>query len=221
MNEKVKVIIKNNFFLHTLARRIERINWKRIDGKGNRIIKKGALLKVNIEIKGNNNYIEFEAASFVANTKIRIRGNNHRLIIKSDCNFLGGEILMNDNDCMISIGKYTTIESADLAATENNSRIEIGEDCMFASSIEIRTSDAHSIIDQQTGARINPAKNVFIGNHVWLANDVKVLKGSSIQSNCVIGAMSIVNSEIPSNCLAVGIPAVVKKENIFWTRERV
>lgn len=221
MNERVKVIIKNNSLLHTLARRIERIHWRRIEGKGNKIIKKGALLKVKIEIKGNNNYIEFEVGSFVANTEIKIRGNNHRLIIKTECNFLGGEILMNDNNCLISIGQYTTVESADLAATENNSRIEIGEDCMFASTIEIRTSDAHSIISRQTGERINPAKNVFIGNHVWLANDVKVLKGSHIESNSVIGATSIVNGEIPANCLAAGIPAIVKKKDVIWTRERI
>lgn len=221
MNDKLKNIIKKNSYLHTAVRILQKVRLRSVIGKNNRIIKHGALLHVKIQITGNNNTIEFSKGSFISNTLLLIQGDNHILKIGEDCNYLGGDISMNDNNCVVIIGKETTIEYANLAATEDNSRIEIGNDCMFASGIEIRTSDAHSIISLESNKRINPAQHVYIANHVWLANDVKVLKGSRIEENSIIGASSIVNGNIPANCLAVGIPAVVKKQDVSWKRERI
>lgn len=34
----------------------------------------------------------------------------------------------------------------------------------------------------------------------------------------IIGAMSLVKSTIPNNCIAAGIPARVIKKNIAWSR---
>jgi len=37
----------------------------------------------------------------------------------------------------------------------------IGSECMIAHDIEMRTGDAHSILDVKTGQRINKAKDVL------------------------------------------------------------
>jgi acetyltransferase-like isoleucine patch superfamily enzyme len=65
------------------------------------------------------------------------------------------------------------------------------------------------------------AKDIHIMNHVWIAPKSVIMKGAVVGDGCVIGQYSLVNKQIPKNCLAVGMPAKVVKENIRWTREDV
>ncbi|EGJ1884616.1 acyltransferase, partial [Escherichia coli] len=81
--------------------------------------------------------------------------------------------------------------------------VSINDDCMFATSILIRTSDEYSIIDLHTNEIIN--KNVTIGKHVWICDNALVLKGALIGSGSVIGARSVVTGTIPENSLCVGV----------------
>lgn len=50
---------------------------------------------------------------------------------------------------------------------------------------------------------------IKIGNNVWLGENVTILKGVTIGDNVIIGLGSIVTRDIPSNSVAVGIPAKV------------
>ena len=50
---------------------------------------------------------------------------------------------------------------------------------------------------------------IHIGRGSWLADRVAVLAGSRIGEQCLIGANSVVNSEIPDFSVAVGSPARV------------
>jgi acetyltransferase-like isoleucine patch superfamily enzyme len=52
---------------------------------------------------------------------------------------------------------------------------------------------------------------IYIGNDVWIAENCTILKGSIINDGAVIGAKSLVNSEIESYGIAVGVPAKVIK----------
>jgi len=47
---------------------------------------------------------------------------------------------------------------------------------------------------------------VNIGNNVWIGGNVIIIGGISIGNNCVIGAGSLVNINIPDNCVVVGNP---------------
>lgn len=57
-------------------------------------------------------------------------------------------------------------------------------------------------------------EGVIIGNRVWMPN-AWVNPGVHIWSDVVIAAKSLVNKDIPSGCLAGGIPAKILKENIY------
>lgn len=52
---------------------------------------------------------------------------------------------------------------------------------------------------------------IHIGDNCWFGANVTVLQGVTIGSGCVIAAGSVVTSDLPENCLAAGVPAVVKK----------
>lgn len=195
---------------------------KKIEGNGNKIAIKGKITKrIRIEIKGNNNSIIVSERSKIGNLYIYIYGNNNTIVINEYCCFEEGECWIENNSCKISVGKSTFIRQAHLAATENESVINIGERCMFANGIEIRTGDSHSIIDLETNVRINPAKSVFISNHVWLASNVIVLKGVHIGKDTIVGAASLVTKDLPSNSITGGVPAKVIKQNVTWNAERL
>jgi acetyltransferase-like isoleucine patch superfamily enzyme len=104
---------------------------------------------------------------------------------------------------------------------EPHSKALIGADCMFASDIEIRTSDAHSVIDTASGERINLAEDVTIGNHVWIASHSIILKGVNIGENSVVAAGAVVTNSCPPGSILAGNPARVIKTGITWTRERI
>lgn len=56
---------------------------------------------------------------------------------------------------------------------------------------------------------------VYIGDGTWLGTNVVIAGARHIGHNCVIGANSVVTSDIPDCCVAVGIPAKVIKKYDF------
>jgi acetyltransferase-like isoleucine patch superfamily enzyme len=104
-----------------------------------------------------------------------------------------------------------------LHLAETGTSINIGERCLIASNVEIRSGDSHSIYDSETGERLNFGKSVSIGKNVWIAKDVKVLKGSIIPAGSVVSTGSIVTKKFEhENALYAGVPAVLKRKNIRW-----
>lgn len=50
---------------------------------------------------------------------------------------------------------------------------------------------------------------IVIGDDVWIGAQCMIIKGAKIGNGAVIGANSLVNSEITDNAIAVGSPAKV------------
>jgi acetyltransferase-like isoleucine patch superfamily enzyme len=90
--------------------------------------------------------------------------------------------------------------------------ITIGNHVAISENVTIWDSDAHQII----GKEQEMSQPVRIGNHVWIGNNVTILKGVTIGDGAIIAAGSLVNKDIPAGCLAAGVPAKVKKENVVW-----
>jgi acetyltransferase-like isoleucine patch superfamily enzyme len=85
----------------------------------------------------------------------------------------------------------------------NHSAISIGEDFLSASNL-VLNSGLHDPLTLQPkdGA-------ITIGDRVWCGIRVTILGGAKIGSDVVIGAGSLVTGEIPSGCIAAGVPARV------------
>lgn len=173
-----------------------------------------------MEIHGRGNTIDIRG-KLSNNVRIVIQGNNHRLIIEENVVYSKGIIWFEDNECEIFIGSKTTIGEADFSVAEHARRIYIGSDCMFSKGIKITTTDSHSIINLETGERTNLAKDVVIGNHVWLGQNVTINKGVEIGSNSIVAGHSVLTKSIPSNCIAAGVPARVVKVKVDWLRKRI
>src|SRR5690606_13272239 len=56
-------------------------------------------------------------------------------------------------------------------------------------------------------------KKPVIGNNVSIYTGAIIIGDISIGNNCVIGAGSVVTKSIPDNCVVVGNPAKIIKQN--------
>jgi len=192
-----------------------------IKGNNNKIVlKDGVILnKVDFVIIGDNNTIFVDKGSALKKAKIYMSGNDHTLHIGEKCHYADQIIWFEDSSGKIEIGDKSTFESTHIAVTEGK-KITIGKNCMFSSDIEVRVGDSHSIYDNETGQRINPASDIIIGDHVWIGAKATILKGVNIGKNSIVSTGAIVTKDVPGNVIVSGIPARIIRENVSWDRER-
>lgn len=83
----------------------------------------------------------------------------------------------------------------------NHAKIIIGNDFLSANNLIINSGTHDPITLIPRGVPIK------IGDNVWCGTRVTIISGVKIGNNVVIGSGSVVVSDIPPNCVAVGIPA--------------
>lgn len=221
----IKNYIKSNpnfyYLVSFISRSLFNLTSKKINGSENSIIGKlYTIRKSKIKINGHNNIIIFNDYVNIKNCNILISGNNNTITVGANSNLNRLIIWANDNNNSVTIGdNFKNTGSVSLGVAESTDII-IGNDCLFADNIDIRTSDSHSIINKD-GIRINNARSCNFGNHVWISKGVTCLKGTSIPDNCLVGAFSLVtgNSVFESNSIIAGNPAKVIKKEIDWLYE--
>lgn len=126
-------------------------------------------------------------------------GANHPVILRTGRS--GAEIRIGDG-CGITGATILAFAS-----------IEIGPDCLLGANVTIVDSDFHPLDpvrrrDPPTSDAIGVAP-VRIGRNVFIGMNVLVLKGVTIGDNSVIGAGSVVTTDIPANVIAAGNPCRV------------
>jgi acetyltransferase-like isoleucine patch superfamily enzyme len=93
---------------------------------------------------------------------------------------------------------------------------------MFAYDIDVRTGDSHSILCPTTRRRLNHAKNVRVGDHVWIGPHSMLLKGVSLASDSIVAAGAVVTKEFQTpGTIIGGNPARQLRDNVTWCRERI
>ena len=86
--------------------------------------------------------------------------------------------------------------------------IKIGNNVAIADLVMISDTNFHEI-EESEPIRIKP---IIIDDNVWIGARSIILPGVEIGKNSVIGAGSVVTKSIPSNTLAVGVPAKIIKQ---------
>jgi acetyltransferase-like isoleucine patch superfamily enzyme len=64
-------------------------------------------------------------------------------------------------------------------------------------------------------------ENIFIGKRCFIGINSIILPGIKIGDEVVIAAGSVVTKDIPSNCIAAGVPAKVIKQGIHTRKHGV
>ena len=133
------------------------------------------------------------------NTNISLGKN---VTIYPDVMFFGdGPITIGDN---VNIGNGTIIFASKAGG------VTIGNNTLIAAQNYIIDMDHGLCAGVPINEQPNTVEPVVIGDDVWLAANVTVLKGSKIEDGAVCGAKALVKGTIPKNAIAVGVPAKVK-----------
>ena len=90
--------------------------------------------------------------------------------------------------------------------------VEIGSGFTCGRDVVIRSYDGHTIC--QEGYKLS--EPIKIGKHVWIGQGATILKGVTIGDGAIVAAGAIVTKDVPSRCIAAGIPAKVVRENVNW-----
>jgi acetyltransferase-like isoleucine patch superfamily enzyme len=89
--------------------------------------------------------------------------------------------------------------------------VEIGDHCMFANGCFITDAD-HRFDDPDlpvTWQGFTSQGPTRVGDNAWCGAHVVITSGVTIGERCVIGANSVVTTDIPSFSVAAGVPARV------------
>lgn len=129
----------------------------------------------------------------------KVKAGSH-LVLYPGVYFWGGEISLGHN---VAIGKDTIIYA------HEGGGVTIGNNVAIAAQCYIIDSD-HGI---QSGMLIAEqpmeSRKIIIEDDVLVSAGCKILKGVTLHEGCVIGAGAVVNKDIPSNAIAVGVPAKI------------
>jgi acetyltransferase-like isoleucine patch superfamily enzyme len=168
-----------------------------------------------IDKKGFFN-IGYKGHYFGKKTIIRVRENSN-LIIGKNVSVHNGCTVFVASGGILSIGDNSYINEDSKIICCNN--IKIGNDCAISWFVTILDTDAHKLLKVNNDNILTESvasKPILIGNHVWIGCSVTILKGSIIGNFSVIGANSLINSNIPPNSLSVGNKNKIISNNINW-----
>ena len=141
--------------------------------------------------------------------------NGGKIIFKEKCLFSSGVSLRISPNSSLTLGNnFSANKNFTIFCDDINT---IGNDVLVGWNVNIRSSDGHHIYDTVNKLNNPIVKPVTIGNHVWIASNVDILKGSYIPDNCVVAYRSCVLSRFTTpHCIIGGYPAKVLRENISW-----
>jgi maltose O-acetyltransferase len=94
--------------------------------------------------------------------------------------------------------------------THLDAPISIGADCDVGPGTQFIIG-SHELGESRRRAGKGTARPIRVGDGCWIGAGCYILDGVTVGSGCVIAAGAVVVSDIPSNAMAAGVPAVVKK----------
>lgn len=96
----------------------------------------------------------------------------------------------------------------------DGAEVRFGDNVFIAPNCGFYTA-GHPLDPTERNKGLEYARPIRVGDNVWFGAGVQVLPGVSIGDNCVIGAGSVVNRDIPPCSLAAGNPCrVIRKIEI-------
>src|SRR3954470_2340433 len=108
----------------------------------------------------------------------------------------------------VTVGKNTWI-GPNVILDGSGGELVIGDHCSISAGVQIYT---HNTVEWSTSLGEKPVAKAptWIGNGVYLGSNSVVAMGVTIGDRAVIGALSLVNTDIPAGAKAWGTPARVQ-----------
>lgn len=175
----------------------------------------------SIIFSGINNILYCDPHVMLENTTLEFAGNNSIIYLSSNRYKYKLDVTIY-NDSVYYMGTDNYMNKKMTVIVSERRHCFIGDRGAFSLNIWMRTADPHLIYSCSDGNRLNLSKSIYIGDHVWIGQDVRILKGTQIDSGSMIGAMSVVSGKrIPHNSVWAGNPCRQICGGAFWDIDRV
>lgn len=143
-----------------------------------------------------------EGSSLTINGDFMIGGGTRIILSRGASLFIGGQ--RNESGSGITERSLVMVKR----------RIHIGSDLACAWGVFITDCDWH------TSGSVSNVEDTIIGDHVWIAPNCSILKGSKIGSGSMVATGTITHrNTFPEDCLIAGAPARVAALNRKWCRD--
>ena len=107
----------------------------------------------------------------------------------------------------VAVGEGTWIGPFELL--DGSGGLTIGSHCSISAGVQIYTHDTVAWA-LSTGAREADRAPVVIGDGCYVGPNAVISKGVTIGDRCVVGSNSFVNSDLPNDSRAWGVPARIQ-----------
>ena len=163
--------------------------------------------------------INADASAIIMYRKLRIAGRN-RLVIGPGST-LSANVSFERDAAEVIIGANTEIGASHIVCA---TRVEIGDDVLIAWGCTINDHNSHPIPWSQRKDDIREryfgrkdwsnvvSRPIKLGNKCWIGMHSIILKGVEVGEGAIVGAGSVVTSNVPPWTIVGGNPARVIRE---------
>jgi acetyltransferase-like isoleucine patch superfamily enzyme len=137
-------------------------------------------------------------------------GTNVRLGYFPSPFFYDGSIYLEcrNKEAIIEFGN-NIFSNNNLKIICDRTRIEIGNDVLIGTNVEIIDSDFHEIAPSRRNSGNHICLPVHIGTNVFIGSNVKIFKGVKIGENSIIANSAIITKSFPANVIIAGNPGKI------------
>ena len=111
----------------------------------------------------------------------------------------------------LTIGDNSFIGTGTMISGPINSRLVIGKNCDVSNRVNFILG-SHEIGNSLHRASIGYGKDILVGDGAWIGFGASILPGVKIGNGAIVAAGSVVVTDVPSNTLVAGCPAVIKRK---------
>lgn len=181
---------------------------------------------LDVTIHGNNNVIKLDDVSIIGHLNIILNGFNHSVHIGKSLHTTYASFIRDltiitfCNDTELDIGdNFTTAGNVCISLSEPHLKAKIGNNVRLAENTRLFVSDAHPIVDAETGKCLNyggGGRHFSIGNNCWIGMYSYLGKNTVLPDYTIVGAHSVVTKPFTESYTVIaGVPARVVKKGVL------
>ena len=143
--------------------------------------------------------------------------NNGTMVFQGTVFMGGGSRLCTTNKTSSIIFGNKTYFMGDTIITAAE-QITFGSNSLISWGTQFIDTDFHKIfMGEDSEKHVNGDAPITIGENVWIASNVNILKGVTIPAGNIVASGSTISKSIESkNCIVSGMPIRILKRNVHW-----
>ena len=186
--------------------------------RGRCIVARGAKLKVSSRARiefapGARLYVGFGLASFTGSACYVRLDPGARLAIDGTVQLMRSARVYVAREARLDIGGGCYFNDSATVICVGHTRI--GQRCAVSLNTAILDGNIHQLV--LNGAARPRVQSVTVGDDVWIGLGATIMPGVKVGDRAIIGAGSVVTSDVPSHAVVAGNPARVIARDAEWS----